>query len=256
MAKNTLSKDEYGCFGACLLSVFLLPLAPFILGGYGLYYLLKKKGVYANCSPEEYVRLLQNRYANSEMSISAPYDMPKTYRENAKRYRRYRRNTLLIGLVISAFLAFFAAAQEETASDVGSVFVGGMIIAGGFTLFFHYRAKKLDDLADRYARYVILIGTQDEVYLRTLAMEFPLALRAVIADILRMLALGYWPGAKVDAKELRLYFPGVGEKRSGEKTVEICRVQCANCGAWQDVPADGTSRACEYCGSRISSNEG
>lgn len=252
MAKNMLSKDEYGCCGACLLSIFLLPLAPFILGGYGLYYFLKKKGIYPNCPPEEYARLLQNRYTNSEMSISAPYDMPKTYRENAKRYRRYRRNALLIGLALSALLAFFASTQEETASDVGSVFLGSMMIAGGFVLFFHYRAKKLDNLADRYARYVVLVGTQDEVYLRTLAMEFPLALRTVIADILRMLALGYWPDAKVDAQALRLYFPRVVEKQSEEKAVGMCRVQCRNCGAWQDVPVDGTPTACEYCGSRIS----
>jgi len=138
----------------------------------------------------------------------------------------------------------------------GFVFIILAIIIG-FVLYFY--SRKIKNTLMQYKCYNDLIIDQNLTSISGLASATDEKHEVVVADLMKMIGLGFFPGARVNIKYDRIFLAGEkGEDEdqlSSASTTDTNRTQedvvtCGGCGANNKV-VSGKVTECQFCGAPL-----
>lgn len=138
-----------------------------------------------------------------------------------------------------------------------------------FLLLWNSRKSKAN--AIKYAQYLAQIGEHSITKIDIIAQMTALPPNDVNKDLQKMIQIGFFPGAYIDASRNELVLPGrvnnlqqagspfiaapssgpIFSSTVGTAAPAIVTVTCGNCGAANTITT-GTACHCEYCGSPLS----
>jgi len=156
---------------------------------------------------------------------------------------------LLIFSVIYLILGFsgvYKTMDESTAIDPSFL---PSIVFGISAFIFFRKAYLTKAYAKKYTKYNAIIINQKERMIDNIASNMGITYETAIADLQKMLSLGYFPGAYIDEinRELIILEQSTSNTDKPYKTKVVI---CKSCGANNTVLM-GCSNECEYCGSQL-----
>ena len=129
---------------------------------------------------------------------------------------------------------------------------GVILIIGAACLIFYSRKMKIT--GEKYKRYIGIVVNHNMSSIDQIASAMPVPYDEAVADLEKMVKLGFFPNAYInlDARELVLPKQNV-QPAAGQPGVippQVSVKTCTSCGANNSIIAGHVS-ACEYCGSPL-----
>jgi len=133
----------------------------------------------------------------------------------------------------------------------GGFIVPILFIIGG--IWVNRISRRTKATGERYKKYIALVVNQSQTSIDNIASAVGVSYEVAIADLQKMIAMGYFRGAQIDFARRSIGLPVMqvhGAPQGPAAFVEDRVVVCPGCGANNKVTARVSE--CEYCGSPIS----
>lgn len=172
-----------------------------------------------------------------------------------------------IALAVFAVLSLLMAASGNLETSDGQIqSVGDILVmdlfflTGGAVLIYFGRKMQRDGL--KYKKYISIVVNNGITSIDEIASAVPCTYEAAVADLQKMIEIGYFSYAYIDSGSRRLVMPGYSsdEENTDDDGMDIVGerpsvpeqkiVTCSSCGARNKV-TEGRISECEYCGTPL-----
>jgi hypothetical protein len=163
----------------------------------------------------------------------------------------------VVGWIVAfaGVIGMIGAISDAGNFDWNSAYSMITFIGGGIGLILIGNKNKR--AARRYKRYITIISNQGITSIDELAAAVSVSYDAAVKDLQKMLDLGFFAGAYIDAARREILLPEnhpnayeTGDRPERKDTVVICK----GCGANNKIGKNSVGE-CEFCGSPISADQ-
>jgi len=165
--------------------------------------------------------------------------------QNSKTMRYFAIGFLVFGAISILYYlpGLFGADAVNAAFGLGV----GLAIAGGGVMILKLSAQAMQT-AQRYRSYIAVVINQGNSSLHDISRALAIDFATVEADLNKMIEIGYFPFAYIDARHQRIVLPVRIQAAGANENTRV--VRCGFCGANNKLVGNEPP-ICEYCGSSL-----